>query len=144
MFLALSKRKGDLFLLKENAPKHKKVFEIYTNQILDYYILIVSGTLLVSYSIYVVESVIDFNRHLKDLSQFQNPYIMLLTLPIVTIILMRLIYLETSGSEKIRKAELLFFDKEILLNGAVIGFLTFLSLYWTNLGLDKIVNLFYS
>ena len=57
---------------------------------------------------------------------------------------MRLIYLETSGSEKIRKAELLFFDKEILLNGAVIGFLTFLSLYWTNLGLDKIVNLFYS
>ena len=140
MFLALSKRKGDLYVLKENAPKHKKVFEIYTNQILDYYILIVSGTLLVSYSIYVVESVISISSS----SKFENPSIMLLTLPIVTIILMRLIYLETSGSERIRKAELLFLDKEILLNGAIIGILTFVSLYWNNLGLQHIVNMFYS
>ena len=140
MFLALSKRKGDLFLLKENAPKHKKVFEIYTNQILDYYILIVAGTLLVSYSIYVVESVIDFNRHYNDFTKFQNPAIMLLTLPIVTIILMRLIYLETSGNEKIRKAELLFFDKEILLNGALIGILTFISLYWSDFKLDQFIK----
>ena len=140
MFLALSKRKGDLYLLKENAPKHKKVFEIYTNQVLDYYILIVAGTLLVSYSIYVVESVIN----VSSFSKFQNPTIMLLTLPIVTVILMRLIYLETSGSEKIRKAELLFFDKEILLNGALIGFLTLIALYWNTLGLNTLVNRFYS
>ena len=140
MFLALSKRKGELFLLKENAPKHKKVFEIYTNQMLDYYILIVSGTLLVSYSIYVVESVIN----VSSFSRFQNPSIMLLTLPIVTIILMRLIYLETSGSEKLRKAELLFFDKEILINGAVIGLLTFIALYWNSLGLETLFKHIYS
>ena len=144
MFLALSKRKGDLYLLKENAPKHKKVFEVYTNQILDYYILIVSGTLLVSYSIYVVESVIDVSRGQTDFSKFQNPSIMLLTLPMVTIILMRLIYLEISGSEKIRKAELLFFDKEILLNGALIGLLTFVSLYWNSLGFNQVINHLYS
>ncbi len=140
MFLALSKRKGDLFLLKENASKHKRVFEVYDNQILDYYILIVAGTLLVSYSIYVVESVINVGSS----SKFQEPSIMLLTLPIVTVIIMRLIYLETSGSEKIRKAELLFFDKEILLNGALIGFLTFIALYWNDLGLNTLVSHFYS
>lgn len=143
MFLALSKRKGDLFLLKEDASKHKKVFEIYTDQILDFYILIVTGTLLVSYAIYVVESVIDFNRNLTDLSKFQNPYLMLLTLPIVTLILMRLIYLEISGSKKMRHAELLFLDKEILINGALIAFLTFIALFWNNLGLNQVINFFY-
>lgn len=149
MFLALSKRKGDLFLLKENASKHKKVFEVYTNQILDYYILIVSGTFLVSYAIYVVDSVIDFNRNSINAStfqnpyKFQNPYVMLLTLPIVTIIVMRLLYLEISGSDKMRKAELLLFDKEILINGILVGFLTFISLFWNNLGLDQLINLFY-
>ncbi len=143
MFLALSKRKGDLFLLQENASKHKKVFEVYTNQILDFYILIVTGTLLVSYSIYVVDSVINFNRFKNPYTKFQNPYIMLLTLPIVTLILMRLIYLEVSGSQKIRRAELLFLDKEIIINGFFVAVLTFISLFWNDLGLGQLIKYFY-
>lgn len=143
MFLALSKRKGDLHLLKENAPKHKKVFEVYTNQILDYYILIVSGTLLVAYSIYVVEAVIGFDNPNSN-SKFQDPYLMLLTLPIVTVIIMRLIYLEISGSDKVRKAELLFFDKEIILNALLVALITFLALFWQNFGLDILIKSIYS
>lgn len=143
MLLALSKRKGDLFLLKENASKHKIVFEIYTNQILDYYIILISGTLIVSYSIYIVESVIDISRGQSDFSKFQNPYVMLLTLPIVTVIIMRLIFLEVTGNEKIRKAELLFFDKEILLNGMLIGVLTFIALFWNTIHLNQIQRMFY-
>ena len=144
MLLALSKRKGDLYLLQGNAPKHKKVFEVYTNQLLDYYIILVSGTLIVSYSIYIVESVIDFNRNLNDFSKFQNPYLMLLTLPLVTIIIMRILFLEISGSEKVRKAELLFFDKEILINGGIIALLTFLALFWDKIHLNVLITEFYS
>ena len=91
----------------------------------------------------MVESVIDFNRDLKDLSKFQNPYIMLLTLPIVTVIIMRLIFMEVSGSDKVRKAELLFFDKEILLNGALIAILTFIALFWDKLMLNEVIKYFY-
>lgn len=144
MFLALSKRKGDLYLLQENAAKHKKVFEVYTNQILDYYILIVSGTLLVAYSIYVVEAVIDFNRGNRDLTKFQNPTLMLLTLPIVTIILMRLIYLEINGSDKVRKAELLFLDKEIVINALIIAIITIIALFWTDFHFDILIKSIYS
>jgi len=144
MFLALSKRKGDLFLLKENASKHKKVFEVYTVNLLDQLIVLISGAMIVAYSIYIVESVIDFNRDLTDFSKFQNPYLMLLTLPSVTLIVMRLLYLQISGSEKIRKAELLFLDKEIILNGIFLMILVILALYWNNFGIDLIINSIYS
>jgi 4-hydroxybenzoate polyprenyltransferase len=138
MFLAFAKRKADLFLLKGEAKHHKKVYNVYTNQILDYYIVIVSATIIVAYSIYVVESVIN----LTDLSKFQNPSVLLLTLPIVTLIILKLIYLEISGSEKLRKAELLFLDKEIILNGILMALLTVIALYWDDLGLNILYTYF--
>lgn len=144
MFLALSKRKGDLHLLGvEKAREHKKVFEVYTEPILDQLIVLVSGIMILSYAIYVVESIIDFNNEKAQFSKFENPYIMLLTIPIVTLIIMKMIYFQISGSEKIRKAELLFLDQEILILGILTGFLTVLSLYWTTFKFNELIELIY-
>lgn len=142
MFLAFSKRKGDLFLLGEKAKEHKKVFEIYTEPLLDQLIILVSGIMILSYAIYVVESALDFSK--GDFSKFQNPYLMLLTIPLVGLIIMRLIYFQISGNEKVRKAELLFFDKEIIILASIIGILTLISLYWKTFGLDAIIKFIYN
>ena len=144
MFLALSKRKGDLYLLGEKAKMHKKVFQIYSEELLDQLIVLVSGIMILSYSIYVVESVLDFSNGKAEFTKFQNPYIMLLTIPLVTLIIMRLIYFQVSGSEKIRRAELLFVDKQIFLLGSIIGIMTIISLYWVTFGLDEIIKKIYS
>ena len=144
MFLALSKRKGDLFLLGEKAKEHKKVFEIYSEPLLDQLIVLVSGIMILSYSIYIVESILDFSNGKGEFSKFENPYFMLLTIPLVTLIIMRLIYFQVSGSEKIRKAELLFFDKEILLLGFIIAIMTMISLYWAEFNLDHLIESLYT
>jgi len=131
LFLALSKRKGDLTLLGEtNAQKHKVVFSVYSHKLLDQFLVLMSGSILVAYSIYIVQSTIDFSRNLTDLTKFENPFLMVLSIPAVALILMRLMYLQMSGSKSSRNAELLFLDKHIIIISIVIGILTFTSLYW--------------
>lgn len=143
LFLALSKRKGDLALLGEDAAKHKPVFRVYTNGLLDQLVILISGAMIVAYSIYVVEAVVDHSRGLQDYAKFQNPSLMLLTLPVVTLVIMRLIFLQFSGTASSRKAELLFLDKQIVALGVIVGLLTFAALFWDELSLQSLVDLFY-
>lgn len=52
LYIGLGKRRAEMNLLEQGASAHRKVFEGYTIPLLDQYITIVSGTTIVSYSLY--------------------------------------------------------------------------------------------
>ncbi|MCZ2127830.1 MAG: decaprenyl-phosphate phosphoribosyltransferase [Anaerolineales bacterium] len=52
LFLGFGKRRAELALLAQDAGSHRKVLDGYTLSLLDQYILIVSATTIVAYSLY--------------------------------------------------------------------------------------------
>jgi 4-hydroxybenzoate polyprenyltransferase len=52
LYIGLGKRRAEMTLLEQGAGSHRKVLEGYTIPLLDQYITIVSGTTIVTYSLY--------------------------------------------------------------------------------------------
>src|SRR5258708_4814287 len=52
LFLGFGKRRAELSLLAHGAGSHRKVLEGYTLPLLDQYIMIVSATTIIAYSLY--------------------------------------------------------------------------------------------
>ena len=52
LFLGFGKRRAELSLLAQGAGSHRKVLEGYTLPLLDQFIMIVSGTTIIAYSLY--------------------------------------------------------------------------------------------
>jgi 4-hydroxybenzoate polyprenyltransferase len=82
LFLGFGKRRAELALLAHGAGSHRKVLEGYTLPLLDQYIMIVSGTTIVAYSLYT----------------FSAPNVpkndsMMLTIPFVVYTIFRYLYL---------------------------------------------------
>ena len=82
LFLGFGKRRAELALLAQGAGTHRKVLEGYTLPLLDQYIMIVSGTTIVAYSLYT----------------FSAPNVpkndsMMLTIPFVVYTIFRYLYL---------------------------------------------------
>ncbi len=80
LYLGFGKRRAELALLGENAESHRKVLEGYTIPLLDQYIVIVSGTTIVAYSLYT------FFRP-------DAPLTLMLTIPFVVYGVFRYLYL---------------------------------------------------
>lgn len=100
LFLALGKRRHELLLLGEEAIYHRKTLQEYSTEMLDQMISIITGALLISYSMYTF---------LVD-----NHY-MMSTIPFVIYGLFRYLFLvhaRNFGGE----AGLLFKDKGMLIN----------------------------
>jgi 4-hydroxybenzoate polyprenyltransferase len=82
LFLGFGKRRAELALLAQGAGSHRKVLAGYTLPLLDQYIMIVSGTTIVAYSLYT----------------FSAPNVpkndsMMLTIPFVVYTIFRYLYL---------------------------------------------------
>lgn len=82
LFLGFGKRRAELALLAQGAGSHRKVFEGYTLPLLDQYILIVSGTTIVSYSLYTFSA-----------PNLPENHSMMLTIPFVVYTIFRYLYL---------------------------------------------------
>jgi len=52
LFLATSKRRAELYFLKESAPQHRLAFEIYDKKLIDLLMVISASLLISSYSLY--------------------------------------------------------------------------------------------
>jgi 4-hydroxybenzoate polyprenyltransferase len=52
LFLALNKRKNELLVLSENAPKHRKILDEYTPDLIDSILSVITPTTVISYSLY--------------------------------------------------------------------------------------------
>ena len=113
LFLALGKRRHEMFLLGKKAKTHRKVLKDYSVQMLDQMTSIITGALIVSYSLYTF---------LTD-----NIY-MMLTVPFVIYGLFRylfLIHMKNFGGE----VEIIFKDKGMLICMSLWIVLTLIVLY---------------
>jgi hypothetical protein len=82
LYLGFGKRRAELTLLSEDASAHRKVLEGYTIPLLDQYIMIVSGTTIVAYSLYTFSA-----------PNVPANHSMMLTIPFVLYAIFRYLYL---------------------------------------------------
>ena len=82
LFLGFGKRRAELALLTQGAGSHRKVLDGYTLPLLDQYILIVSGTTIVAYSLYTFSA-----------PNVPENHSMMLTIPFVVYTIFRYLYL---------------------------------------------------
>jgi 4-hydroxybenzoate polyprenyltransferase len=82
LYLGFGKRRAEIALLSEDAGSHRKVLDGYTIPLLDQYIMIVSGTTIVAYSLYTFSAV-----------NVPANHSMMLTIPFVLYAIFRYLYL---------------------------------------------------
>lgn len=82
LFLGFGKRRAELALLAHGAGAHRKVLDGYTLPLLDQYILIVSGTTIVAYSLYTFSA-----------PNVPENHSMMLTIPFMVYAIFRYLYL---------------------------------------------------
>ena len=130
LFLVIAKRKGDLLLLGEDkAIEHKKSYDQYSIKLLDQLHVMIASSLFITYSLYLI---LNFNLFSVEDINFHE-YIVILTIPISLYIIMRYMYLTSAKPEVARSTEKAFFDKGILISGALlIGILSY-SFYFTRI-----------
>jgi 4-hydroxybenzoate polyprenyltransferase len=82
LYLGFGKRRAELALLSDEAGAHRKVLEGYTIPLLDQYIMIVTGTTIVAYSLYTFSA-----------PNVPANHSMMLTIPFVVYAIFRYLYL---------------------------------------------------
>src|SRR3990172_6034870 len=82
LFLGFGKRRAELALLAHGAGSHRKVLDGYTLPLLDQYIMIVSGTTIVAYSLYTFSA-----------PNVPPNHAMMLTIPFAVYTIFRYLYL---------------------------------------------------
>lgn len=82
LFLGFGKRRAELALLAHGAGSHRKVLDGYTLPLIDQYIMIVSATTIVSYSLYTFSA-----------PNVPDSHSMMLTIPFVVYAIFRYLYL---------------------------------------------------
>lgn len=120
LFLGFGKRRAEIALLAHDAGSHRKVLDGYTLPLLDQYIMIVSGTTIVAYSLYTFSA-----------PNVPDNHSMMLTIPFVIYTIFRYLYLiqvEDAGGEP---EEILLSDPPfriaMILWGAVVLAIFYLS-----------------
>lgn len=130
MILALGKRKGDLILLQDNAKesfKYRKVLKDYNISIINQSLSAITAAMIVSYSFFTFEANSIVGSSTTD--PIYNVYVALITIPFVSFILLRFLFLLENGDKVSRKAELLFLDKQIIIAGFIVSILLFASIF---------------
>lgn len=120
LFLGIGKRRAELYLLVGEANSHRKALEGYTIPLLDQFLLIVSSSTIITYSLYT----------------FSGPNLpvnntMMLTIPFVIYGIFRYLYLIEVKQRGGEPEEVLFTDRPlqitILLYGLSIIFIYYLT-----------------
>ena len=127
MFLSIAKRKGDLsYLGRDKAIEHKKVYDQYSLKLLEQFHIIIATSLFMTYALYLI---LKFNL-LEPETVNLNEYIAIFTIPVSLYIIMRYMYLTSSKPEIVRKTEMAFLDKGIIIAGICLIITLFWSFYF--------------
>lgn len=129
MFLSIAKRRGDLLYLgKDKAVEHKKVYDKYSVKLLDQFYVIIAASLFMTYSLYLITKffIIAGEIIIPDLPVFM----VIFTIPISLYIIMRFMYLTSSKPEIARRTEKAFFDKGIIISGLLLFLILFTAYYY--------------
>jgi len=87
LYIGLGKRRAEMTLLSQGAGSHRKVLDGYTLPLLDQYITIVSGTTIVTYSLYTFTA-----------PNLPENHTMMLTIPFVVYGIFRYLQLIQTGN----------------------------------------------
>lgn len=104
LYLGFGKRRAELAMLAENAGAHRRVLDGYTLRLLDQYILIVSGTTIIAYSLYTFSA-----------PNLPANHSMMLTIPFVLYGIFRYLYLIEIEHEGGAPEEILLSDRPLQL-----------------------------
>ncbi len=118
LFLGFGKRRAELALLAHGAGSHRKVLEGYTLPLLDQYIMIVSGTTIVAYSLYTFSA-----------PNVPDNHSMMLTIPFVVYTIFRYMYLIEVKHAGGAPEEVLLTDRPFQV-GMVLWALTVLAVFY--------------
>ena len=130
MFLVIAKRRGDLFYLgKDKASDHKEVYNQYSPELLVQLHNMMATALFITYSLYLINK-FDLNLFPSTVNLYE--YIVILSIPFALYIIMRFIYLTSAKPEIARHAEKIFFDKGILIAGAITFIILLYAFYFDN------------
>ncbi len=102
LYLGFGKRRAELAMLAENAGAHRRVLDGYTLRLLDQYILIVSGTTIIAYSLYTFSA-----------PNLPANHTMMLTIPFVLYGIFRYLYLIEVEHEGGAPEEILLSDRPL-------------------------------
>ena len=117
LFFAVGKRRSDLSVLKD-ALRHKDVYSVYNEKLLDMMIIVITAVLLFTYNLYT------FAVH-------ENPYpYMMLTIPFVSFMIFRYLYFISINHEIARKTHRVFLDGQMLAGLALWISVSFVVMYF--------------
>ena len=127
LFLVIAKRRGDLMLIGEDkAAEHKKSYDIYSQNLLSQFHVIIAGSSFITYSLYLI---LHFNLFSAENVNIHE-YITILTLPLFLYIIMRYMYLTSAKPEIARSTEKALLDPGILIAGMVLMGILSYSFYF--------------
>ena len=133
LFLVIAKRKGDFLLLgEEDAKEHKKSYNQYSLKLLEQFHVMISSSLFVTYSIYLI---FKFNLFASEDIKIHE-YATIITIPIFLYIIMRYLYLTSEKPEIARSPEKAFFDRGMIIAGGLLAAIIAYAFYF-----DKVVQL---
>lgn len=115
LFWAVGKRKVELATLKSEAPKYKKVFKFYTEDILLSFTNVLAAMLLLAYIFFTSST---------------HGMVLMLTIPIATFMVFRYLYFIYTNKEEAQKSERIFLDPQMFIALVVWVLLSIYLLYW--------------
>ena len=118
LYLGFGKRRAELTLLSTGAGSYRKVLEGYSIPLLDQYITIVSAATILSYSLYTFTA-----------PNLPANHSMMLTIPFVTYIIFRYLYLIQMTQNAGAPEEVLLTDRPIQLAILLTGLVIFAVFY---------------
>jgi 4-hydroxybenzoate polyprenyltransferase len=115
LFLGLSKRRGELMMLKEDAENHRPILKNYNVHLLDQLIAMMTSSTILAYALYTFSA-----------PNLPDSYAMMLTIPFVIYGLFRYLYLIHAEGCTLAPDEVLLSDRPsfanvVLWGGAVVG-----------------------
>lgn len=126
LFLGIGKRRAELALLADNANSHRKVLEGYTLPLLDQLTIIVSGSAIITYSLYTFSA-----------PNLPANHTMMLTIPFVIFGIFRYLYLVQVEHCGGAPEEVLFTDRPlqvcIILWGLVVLVVFYAIPHWVDI-----------
>jgi 4-hydroxybenzoate polyprenyltransferase len=118
LLLALGKRRAELQMLGSDAAGHRRNLDLYSPELVDHMIIIISSTALMTYALYTFSA-----------ENLPRNHSMMLTIPVVLYGLFRYLYLVHQGSIGGTPEEILFRDRPMLVAVALWAALSVAILY---------------
>ncbi len=126
LFLATGKRIADLELLGlENAKNHKKIYDSYSINLLNNFLILNATALFLMYTLYCVLGPLETG----SIIPVENQGLLVYSTPVALYLIYRFIYLVKANPKIVRNAEKLITDKGMIFGGILLGIIGIISLY---------------